>query len=673
MALGDAFIDVHANTDPFEKDLRTKLPTAAKDANSIMDQIGEGWGDKVASSMTKELGSHGKDFAQAVERSTERTVIHPRSDIKWDANVGRFRNSAGEFVAMFADETQKAFQRQAGPGGPFAKVGEAFSDAVGAGFSVSGKSPLIALLIPLVGEIGLLIAGALQGANALAAVLTTLPALITAVGLQATVLFAAFHGIGDAIQGAFAAKNAQELNDAIKGLTPAAQSFVVSLLPVRDLFKEISAIAQQNFFKQLGDTAGQVARALGPILTGNNFAALARSLGDLFAGVGVLLRSPLFSDFINNTLKQTVIWLREFGLAFTNALTGLVRIANASLPFLRTIGGWINEALNEFGDWLGEVATNGSFSAWLKSMTPTFLQLLELLKAVAKFVGAFFFALDKAGGEDALSEIIGQLMVFAAILSSDFGIEAMRGLLFVLGTLGIVFMGLATAIMAAAALISVAYRSIREFFIWLIDYAAPAVGQAFEEAWFRLQLAWAGIVNGLQNLGKSIGDFFVGLWNSIKNNWNRIIGIFLSVPMMIWNALKGLPSLLWNAGKNAVNSFLDGVKSMFGAVGNVAHDLISKVTDLLPGSPAKEGPLSGHGYAKLRGQRMVQDLMVGMKGQATDLRNTATNTVSQVVNFGGIKMEFGGVPTEAQARTAGAAVGAGITNQMEVALAVRAL
>jgi hypothetical protein len=37
------------------------------------------------------------------------------------------------------------------------------------------------------------------------------------------------------------------------------------------------------------------------------------------------------------------------------------------------------------------------------------------------------------------------------------------------------------------------------------------------------------------------------------------------------------------------------------------------VTDFLPGSPAKEGPLSGRGYALLRARRMMEDLARGIQ------------------------------------------------------------
>ena len=104
-------------------------------------------------------------------------------------------------LARSSNEIEDAFTKASGPGGPFSKIGQGVADAIGAGFNVSGRSSLILFLIPLVGAIVGLVLAAVQAANALVAVLATVPALIAGIGIQVAVLALAFHGLGTAIRG----------------------------------------------------------------------------------------------------------------------------------------------------------------------------------------------------------------------------------------------------------------------------------------------------------------------------------------------------------------------------------------------------------------------------------------------------------------------------------------
>ena len=51
---------------------------------------------------------------------------------------------------------------------------------------------------------------------------------------------------------------------------------------------------------------------------------------------------------------------------------------------------------------------------------------------------------------------------------------------------------------------------------------------------------------------------------------------------------------------------------MINAVRNKASSIVHAVTDFLPGSPAKEGPLSGKGYVVLRARRFMNDFAKGI-------------------------------------------------------------
>jgi hypothetical protein len=73
--------------------------------------------------------------------------------------------------------------------------------------------------------------------------------------------------------------------------------------------------------------------------------------------------------------------------------------------------------------------------------------------------------------------------------------------------------------------------------------------------------------------------------------------------------------LLYDRGRSLIQGFINGIASMIGAVKDKVKSVVSAVTNFLPGSPAKEGPLSGKGYVKLRAQRFMQDFADGVTKQ----------------------------------------------------------
>lgn len=672
--LGRAYIDVHADTDPFERELPRGIDRAADDAEKMMDGIGKGWGDKLADATTKELGRHGGDFEKVIRESVDRVDLG--GGLFRDRN-GRLHNSLGRFVSEFGngieEEIESAFMRAGRSGGPIDRIGTGFADAIGAAFNVSGRSPLISLLAIGVGYIGGVIGAAIQAANALVAIITTVPALLAAIGLQIGTIAIAFDGVGKAVQGAFAATNAYELQEAVKGLTPPAQEFVKSLLPLRDIFNNIKAVVQSNFFAALGDTVPRIVDALAPIV-GPGMARLATALGSFFRGLGIFFSSPAFVSFVRDVFPATAKWLSSFSPVFINTLRALIQMADHAIPFLSRLGSTLNHGLTAFADWLDGMVKSGSFDKWLQDMGTTIDSIANLFFYVAGFVASFFDALNKAGGNeliDALSDSFEQL---AFVLASPVGKDALESLIAVFKIAIYVLTGLIDIVFLMLAAFNLAGESLREFWRFLSQEVGPAIGTFFTET----------LPNALKSAWNAVAGFFSDLWFKIQMAWaqftdsiatkfNEFKAWVSGIPGRIVDAIGDLSGLLWAKGQSLIQGFINGIKSMWADLKNTASNLASTITDFLPGSPAKMGPLSGQGYALYRGQRMVQDLMKGMAMEGAALSSTATTTATQIINFGGIRVEANGA-TPAQARTAGEAVGNGVTNQMamrDVRLQVR--
>lgn len=83
------------------------------------------------------------------------------------------------------------------------------------------------------------------------------------------------------------------------------------------------------------------------------------------------------------------------------------------------------------------------------------------------------------------------------------------------------------------------------------------------------------------------------------------------VTSKILSALDNAPKLLFDSGKKIIQGLANGISSMASAAKNAVTGVMSSVRNLLPFSPAKEGPFSGKGWSLYSGQSIVEALAEG--------------------------------------------------------------
>lgn len=687
-SIGEAFIDVHANTSPFDRELNESLDKVADDSEAELKKSGEKMGRGLSDGINREIKRRGKSFANSIEQGTRNTVIQVRSTLRWDrikdAIRRRFRRDVGDSIA---EEVSDAFDRAGRKGGIFSSLGQGVADAIGAGFNVSGRSPLIAILLPaLLALVGVILA-AVQAVNALVAVLFIIPGLIASIGLQAGVVAIAFQGMGEAIQGAFAAKNAKELREALKGLTPSARSFVRELLPLRGLFTAIQRTVQERFFAQLSGVITNLRKSLGPSLI-VGFGNVAASAGRFFRDFGNLLASAGFKNFFNKLVPATVRWLDKFSHSLFGKrgfVTAIITMASALMPFMERFGDIILRNLDHISGLIFQLASSPATQVWLDRMADTLQLVFDLLFKVGEFLFVFMAQLDAQGGAQLITTLIEALELLMFVISSPAGQKAMEGLVN-FAIFGIkAFTGLVIGVLALFALFQVVAEWLKD--VWAPEWARVLknMGQAIVNAATFIGVWLSRIVGFLRNVAVSIGNFFLGIAQSVVNGANRIrqkvdelIRRLRGIPGEIVGAFKNFGSLLINAGRNLIQGLINGINQKIGVLRSVISTIAGLIAGFFGRSPAKEGPLSGQGWTKIRGQHMIQDLAAGIEMEAPDLRRASMNATSNII-FGrdSIRMDFQGpIPDQSQARTVGAALGVSAANMIasrNTKLAVRTL
>lgn len=118
----------------------------------------------------------------------------------------------------------------------------------------------------------------------------------------------------------------------------------------------------------------------------------------------------------------------------------------------------------------------------------------------------------------------------------------------------------------------------------------------------------------VQNIPKIISagiQILVGLVTGIVQAIPQIGGAIAQVGSSIMSAVAGFPRMLFESGKKIIGGLIDGIKSMFASAKNAVSGLLSGIRNLLPFSPAKEGPFSGKGWTLYSGQSIVEALADG--------------------------------------------------------------
>lgn len=665
--VGTAYISFHAETGRLRPELEAALRAAGDDADGFLDDVGHQWGNTLSDSVSDEVRTHGRQFANSVEHALAGQVIS-LSGIRYKVDRRGFLHdlNTGQFAGKLVDEVAEAFQSATRAGGPFSKVGEGIADAIGAGFNVSGRSPLIALLIPVFGALAGAITVVVQAVNALLAVLIQVPSLLVAIGLQAGVLMIAFDGVGTAISGAFAAKNWNEFYAAIQGLTPAAKNFIVTLLPLRDLFRELKTSVQESFFAGFGNTMVNIVQQLGPILS-SGLPQLANALGNLFKQIGLFFASPVFVDFVHDIIPATIQWLGKFGPSFVSLMSAVFRMADAAIPALSRLGDIVNRVFGQFTSWLTEQIQSGNLTKWLEDMGNTLDLVGDLFIQAAFFVTAFLDALNKNGGQDVIKQFSAFFYQLGIFFSSPQGQAAMAGfvhlveaLTYSFSSLTFTLLGLLIAFEAVLQFFGFLGAAFMAFLDWVTGTFAPAIGRFFTETvpgffeflWTQVTDLWDSIVSYIQ-------ESWTRIQEGVEERWGKITDFFESIPGRILGAVAEFGHILWNAGKSLMDGLKEGLQWGWD---HTVGPILNWITNQLPSwkgpldkdkkllVPAGKAAMEGFAAGLRDGAMEVKDMLGDFTNSIRFGGLSASNTFNTNLNF------MGQPPTVSQAKAAGAAV-----------------
>lgn len=690
-SLGEAYIEVHADTGPFDRELAGSIEAALIKAEAAMRSrgrdAGNAFGQGVETAVkdhTKRIGDDlGDDLVKSAESAGKRvasTLGHVFDDFHVpdllinDKDLDRSRSRIRTWTQDVSQSVSSAFSN----------ISSQFSNLTGVLKQFGSVSVLAnpAVLVVAAGLISGAVLGLLQVLNPLAALVAALPGALGILGVQALVLFAAFDGLSKAIKDAFKAENAKDLAKVTDKFSGGVANFLVGINAFGKLWRQVVDIAQKYFFAPFNDVLTRVAKTLGSGKIFSGISALAYQLGKFAAALVEAFGSPEFVKLIGDLLPTVAQIVSKLSGPFITLLKGFFNLIDASLPFLKRLADILGDLFTRFGDWLTKISSDGSLSDFFDKAIDTLKDLGDIAGATIDLISTLLSSLNSNGTGDtflkSLAFTIRELDdFFKSKLGQDFiksTVTAAQGaILFIEGFLEAIalawqsmiylFQGIEFVISGIASAISISFSGIGHFFGALVDI--------FNEL---VRIATGGLTNAFRNLGLTIinvGGSISQKWNDLKTSFNSSISSIITtaktLPDKIRAAIGDLGSLLKTAGGNLIKGLIIGIENAVPGL----RGTLSWITSLIP---TLKGPyekdkklLQPAGYALMQGLRA--GIAIGAADVFSDLRaltgmiGMTANANSFVFGAGSITQNFNGAqPTAGQAQALGSAVGAGIAN-----------
>ncbi|MGK5531532.1 phage tail protein [Streptomyces sp. URMC 129] len=315
-----------------------------------------------------------------------------------------------------------------------------------------GLAGLAAAAAPIAAKFGAAVplAAALVAtlANVTPAAAVAVPAVLGLASAVAAVKLAT-SGVSDAISAAFSASNAAELEEALKGLSPNARSFVLALRDMKGPLSDLKSAVQDRFFDGLDDVMTRVARTTGPAIR-DSLLASADSLNAMARGAGEAAAELGENGTLGRALDGGNDALREMEGIPGLVVTALGQLGAAAAPALRRLTGGVAEGTAALGDRITGVFESGGMQAAIEHALDILGQMADIGGNVASTIRSIFSAAQMEGGG-----MLGVLQEVSAALADAFASpEVQSALRALFGTMQSLAVEAAPLLMAALSAIA---------------------------------------------------------------------------------------------------------------------------------------------------------------------------------------------------------------------------
>jgi len=373
----------------------------------------------------------------------------------------------------------------------------------------------------------------------------------------------------------------------------------------------------QTLVTALGTALTPIIKALGPVLQ-----AVAVAAGELIVAVSPLL--TMFGELITALLPIVLPLFQALSEVFQEIAPVLQEVADALLGALAPILAEMPGFVQPFADMLARLA-----QVLLPVLADLIVQLAPGLAALGSAFGELMVAASPILGAFAklavliiemlmpvIQPLMGLITGLATVLAKILGGAITHVLVPILTFLGKLLTGdFSGAWAMAKSAVGSAASWISEQATALGRWVGQGVGAAID--WLRGMPARAG--SALASLGRMIAAPALAagklLVQAIRDSIANAVTWVKGLPGQARAALGSIGSVLWNAGKDLIQGFIDGIKSMVGSVKSTLGGITDSLTSW-KGPPAKDARI-----LTPAGRLLIEGFIRGINDSTAKLRS----------------------------------------------------
>ncbi|NEE11989.1 hypothetical protein G3M58_36725 [Streptomyces sp. SID7499] len=326
--------------------------------------------------------------------------------------------------------------------GIIGRLGSVAGSAVGALAGVGKAAAGIGAAVPLAAGLVQTLANVAPAAGV---AVTGMAAMQLASG---TVKLAAV-GMDDALSAALDPSKAEEFNEALKNLSPAAREVATAVRDMSPALRDLQQSVQQEVFRGLADNLERTAKSVLPVLR-TNLLNSATAIGDMAASALGAGKELADSGTLGQALGSASAGLRNLSGLPGVVVTALGQIGAAAGPSFERLTEAASHSANAIGERLSKSFESGAMEDAIETAIDLIGDLMEVGANVGRIIGGIFGAVPEGGGG-----LVGTLQqVTAAIADVVNTAEVQGGLTSLFETMGTV--GSTVAPLLAQALMAVA-------------------------------------------------------------------------------------------------------------------------------------------------------------------------------------------------------------------------
>ncbi|MGW6738663.1 phage tail protein [Streptomyces sp. NPDC055013] len=152
---------------------------------------------------------------------------------------------------------------------------------------------------------------------------------------------------------------------------------------------------------------------------------------------------------------------------------------------------------------------------------------------------------------------------------------------------------------------------------------------------------WNNAKSFVSSIGSAIVSLvrnaFSSMVSAVRDRISSAVSTVRGFKSSVVSFFSGAGSWLVSAGRRIIQGLVNGIKGMVGQVKNAVSNVMSAARNLLPFSPAKEGPFSGKGWTEYSGASLMQGLATGIDNSASLPRQSMSSALSGVSAGAGLQ------------------------------------